>query len=412
MVSLARRRPSGDPGGGSLQAVLAFVLIVSGTVLGIAGTDLVLPAVPRLPAVLGGSPTQAQLVLAAFVAGTALGLLLFGELGARFDQRWLLAGSLAAYGFISAAASLAPSLEALVWLRLFQGAAGSAAAVFAPGMIRQLFGGERAVRMLGLLGSIESLVPALAPIAGVWLLARFGWRASFDVIAVLSIGLALLILVLRDRLPGAPPLPVNGSYAALLCDRVFMRYALSQACALGSLLVFVFGAPAVIIGAMAGSLTDFVTMQVVGIAFFILGANLSGWAAGRLGLERTIAGGTGLSAAGMVAILAYGVAGGPEPWMLVVLSVPVNLGFGLRGPAGFMRAVVASRGDDARGAALVVLAVLLIAAGGTAVAALFITRGLAALAGVAAVISCSGVLCLALLPRLPEGSVTAARRSN
>ena len=154
---------------------------------------------------------------------------------------------------------------------------------------------------------------------------------------------------MRHRLPGAGRPPAAGGYAALLRDRVFLRYALSQACALGGLLVFVFGAPAVIVGAMAGDLADFVTMQVVGIAFFILGANLSGRAAGRLGVERTIAGGTALSAAGMLAILAYGLAGGAEPRMLAVLAVPVNLGFGLRGPAGFMRAVVASRGDDARG---------------------------------------------------------------
>ena len=268
------------------------------------------------------------------------------------------------------------------------------------------------MRALGLLGSIESLVPALAPIAGVWLLARFGWRASFDVIATLSLALAVLVVAMRDRLPGARPPPADGSYAALLRDRVFLRYALSQACALGGLLVFVFGAPAVITGAMAGSLTDFVTMQVVGIAFFISGANLSGLAAGRLGVERTISGGTALSAAGMLAILAYGLAGGSEPWMLAVLSVPVNLGFGLRGPAGFMRAVVASRGDDARGAALVVLAILLIAAGGTAVAALVITKGLPALAGTAAAISCGAVVCLVLLPRLAEGSVPAAQNSG
>ena len=400
---------NGIPTGRPLRSVPAFVLVMSGTVLGIAGTDLVLPAVPSLPAALGGSPAQAQLVLAAFVAGTALGLLLFGELGARFDQRWLLASSLAAYGLVSTAAARAPSLEALVGLRVVQGAAGSAAAVFAPGMIRLLFDGRRAVRALGLLGSIESLVPALAPIVGAWLLARFSWRASFDVIAVLSLSLAMLVVAMRDRLPGAEPPPAAGSYAALLHDRVFLRYALSQACALGGLLVFVFGAPAVIVGPMAGSLADFVIMQVVGIAFFILGANLSGWVAGRLGVERTIVGGTALSAAGMLAILAYGLADGAEPWMLAVLSIPVNLGFGLRGPAGFMRAVVASRGDDARGAALVVLAILLTAAGGTAVAALFITKGLPALAAIAAAISCGAVLCLALLPRLADGSATPTR---
>src|SRR6185436_14420572 len=100
---------------------------------------------------------------------------------------------------------------------------------------------------------------------------------SFDVIAALSLALAVLVVAMRRWLPGVAERPLAaGGYAALLRDRTFLRYALSQACALGGLLVFVFGALAVIVGAMAGSLADFVTMQIAGIAFFILGANLSG----------------------------------------------------------------------------------------------------------------------------------------
>jgi len=66
--------------------IVAFALIATCAVLGLAGTDLVLPAVPSLPAALGGTPAQAQLVLAAYVAGAGAGLLVFGELGARFDH--------------------------------------------------------------------------------------------------------------------------------------------------------------------------------------------------------------------------------------------------------------------------------------------------------------------------------------
>ena len=39
---------------------LAFALLILGTTLGIAGTDLVLPAVPGLPDVLGGSAAMAS----------------------------------------------------------------------------------------------------------------------------------------------------------------------------------------------------------------------------------------------------------------------------------------------------------------------------------------------------------------
>ena len=115
--------------------LLAFGLLVLGTILGLAGTDLVLPAVPSLPDTLGGSQAMAQMVLAAFVTGGCIGLLMFGELGARIDQRNLLVLSLAAYALVSLACMAAPSLPALVGLRFAQGLTSSAAAVFAPGMI-------------------------------------------------------------------------------------------------------------------------------------------------------------------------------------------------------------------------------------------------------------------------------------
>lgn len=395
-------------------AAFALALIVSGTVLGLAGTDLVLPAIPALPSALGGTAAAAQLVLAAFVAGAGLGLLLFGELGARFDQRGLLAGSLFLYAGLSAAAAAARSLELLIVLRLLQGAAGSAAAVFAPGMIRMLFDDAGAVRAIALLGSIESLVPALAPVLGVWLLSLGGWRLSFELIAILSLLLAVAIGLLRHRLPNVAPAPRGGGYIRLLRDPVFLRYALSQALSLGALLTFVFGAPAVIVGTMAGTLTDFIIIQVTGIAFFILGANVAGRLASRFGAEPTIFSGSALSAAGTLSMLAYALGGGGDPLVVALIAVPINLGFGFRGPPGFFHAVLASSGDDARGAALVILFVLLTAALGTAAAAPFITQGLPALAAFAAAISTASVLTLLLLPKLPAqaGSSSAGTVSS
>jgi MFS transporter, DHA1 family, multidrug resistance protein len=89
--------------------VITFALLILGTTLGIAGTDLILPAVPQLPELMGGSQAMAQLVLATFVAGTCAGLILFGELGARFDQRDLFVASLIAYGWVSLLCLFAPA---------------------------------------------------------------------------------------------------------------------------------------------------------------------------------------------------------------------------------------------------------------------------------------------------------------
>ncbi|MEO5322257.1 MFS transporter [Mesorhizobium sp. CC13] len=381
---------------------IAFALIVTSTVLGIAGTDLVLPAVPSLPEVLGGSHAQAQFVLAAFVTGSAAGLLAFGTLGAHFDQRRLLVASLTAYGLISALAGMSASLDMLIGLRFLQGAAGSAAAVFAPGMIRALFGDERAVAKLGLLGSIESLTPALAPVAGVWLLSIAGWNASFTVIAVLALLLAAAVAGLGRHLPPLTTGRGAGGYAHLLRDAVFLRYALSHAFTLGALLVIVFAAPTVFVTALGAGLEDFIVMQMTGIATFIVAANWTGRLTGRFGAERMIWAGTALSALGGVAMLAYALAGGTDTLVVTALFVPFNTGLGFRGPPGFHRAVVASQGDDARGAALVVVAILGTTAAGTAAVAPFITLGLLPLAIAAAALVLAALLLIAVIPPLRE----------
>ena len=378
---------------------LAFALLLLGTTLGLAGTDLVLPAVPGLPEVLGGSAAMAQLVLAAFVAGGCIGLILFGELGARLDQRRLLVGSLIAYALVSLGCALAPSLPALVGLRFLHGLSSSAAAVFAPGMIRAMFDEARAVRAIGLMGSVESLVPALAPVAGVWLLA-LGWNGSFYVIAALSLLVAVLVSALGSSLPVPPPTRGKGSYFRLLINPVYLRYAFSQAFTLGGLLVFVFGAPAMMTKALGLSLNDFILMQVIGIAFFIAAANAASRLAEMFGAERMILLGSAVSALGLAGLCAYGLTGGSGIAMVVALWVPVNLGLGLRGPPGFFRAILASEGDDARGAALVILFILGTTATGTAIAAPFVTAGLAALAAVATAFSCLSVVLLLAAPKL------------
>jgi predicted MFS family arabinose efflux permease len=384
--------------------VVAFILLLSGTMLGIAGTDLVLPAVPSLPAALGGSHGQAQLVLAAFVGGSAIGHLLFGELGAHFNQKKLLVGSLVAYGTLSGLAAYAPSLTTLVILRILQGAAGSAAAVFAPGFIRALFDETRAIRALGLLGSIESLVPALAPIAGAWLLLQFGWRSSFMVTAALALLVATALIALRRSLPEVRSSRRPGGYLAFFRDPVYLRYALSQAFSLGGILVFVFGLPTVLVETMGGSITDFIIVQVTGIAFFILGANVASRLAKHFGTERMIMFGTAMSAAGHLAVLAYALAGGGSVVALALLSTITNLGFGLRGPPGFFRAIQASHGDDARGSALVILGILLTTAAGTAALAPFITWGLPALTLASGIVAGSAVICLLVLPKLSDAA--------
>lgn len=366
---------------GKTQALMACAAIISGTVLGLAGTDLVLPAVPALPQIFGTSIAASQLVMALYVAGTSIGLLVFGSLAGYIGRRRLFIGSLALFAITSGAAAFSPSIETLNIIRFLQGAAASGPAVLAPGLIRSLFSELGSIRAISAMGSIEALTPGLAPILGAWLFNQYGWQASFTITALLVAALLALMLVKPTLLPsiGTKENSGPGSYKILLTNITYLRYAVGHALVLGGLLTFVFSAPAVIVETMGGTIEDFIIMQIVGVSIFIVAANVSGHLVKWFGVERVIWAGTFLALLGGTLLLGYALSGTNNPGHLKWLFWVLNVGLGVRGGPGFVRALSAARGDDDRASALLIFFITGVAAGGTAVVAPFITSGLVAL---------------------------------
>jgi dipeptide/tripeptide permease len=140
-------------------------------------------------------------------------------------------------------------------------------------------------------------------------------------------------------------------------------------------------------------------MQVLGIAFFVIAANMTGVFTRWWGTEQTIFIGSVVSALGCIAIWIMTALGQQTIHLLWFFFVFVNLGLGIRGPAGFYQALLAAGDNDSRGSALVILLVMLLAAGGTGVVAAFIENGLQPVATVAMGLSIASVLLLSLLGR-------------
>lgn len=386
------------------QALLACAAIISGTVLGLAGTDLVLPAVPSMPEIFDTTIATSQLVMALYVAGTSIGLLVFGSLAGYIGRRRLFIGSLALFAFASGAAAFSSSIEALNIIRFLQGAAASGPAVLAPGLIRSLFSELGSIRAISAMGSIEALTPGLAPILGAWLFSQYGWQASFTLTAVLVAGLSAIMLARPTLLPsiGTKENSGPGSYVKLLKNATYLRYAIGHALVLGGLLTFVFSGPAVIVETMGGTIADFITMQIVGVSVFIIAANLSGHLVKWFGVERVIWAGTILSLLGAIILLGYALSGINDPRHLKGLFWVLNIGLGVRGGPGFVRALSAADEDDDRASALLIFFITAVAAGGTAIVAPFITVGLIALTvAVFAIILPSLLLMILIKPLQP-----------
>ena len=173
---------------------VALMAMLSATIA--FSIDAMLPALPEIGRELSpGAPNAAQLVIVAFVFGMGLGTLFAGPLSDALGRKWVMIGGAVVYSIAAALATIAPSLEMLLAVRVLQGLGASGPRVAAQAMVRDLYAGRGMARVASFIMMTFTLVPAIAPLIGAFIIAGFGWRGvfwAFVVFATIS-GLWLLI---------------------------------------------------------------------------------------------------------------------------------------------------------------------------------------------------------------------------
>ncbi|MDX2221179.1 MAG: MFS transporter [Rhodospirillaceae bacterium] len=361
---------------------LISIPIALACIVAMLATDIYLPAVPTLHETLGGTPVMAQYTLASFMAAFAIGQLVVGALGDRYDKRTILLVSLAAVTAVSLAAALAPDMASLIGLRALQGLAAAACVALAPAMIRELGDEDTASRLLGFISSVESIVPAAAPAIGVWLIGLAGWQGSFVAVAAAALLTALVFAVMpRTAAASAPPAAPLAHpvvvYWNLVKARRFMVYTLGHGLGVGALTTFIFAAPYVLTALYGRDMTSFAWMQVVLVTAFVIAVNLGPWLARELGADNAIVcGGLVQTIGGLSLLTVTCLDAAPSTATLTLAMMPVFVGQGLRAGPGFTRAMDTSGGPaGSTGALMVFLVAAVIAAGTAAVAPLLALGG-------------------------------------
>jgi MFS transporter, DHA1 family, multidrug resistance protein len=224
------------------------------TALGPLGVDMYLPAFPAMGADLSASPAAVQRTLATFLFGMAAGQVVVGPLADRYGRRRPLIAGLGLFGLASLGCALAASAEALAWLRLVQALGGCAGMVVARAVVRDLCDERGAVRMMAMLMLVMGAAPILAPMLGGALIAAFGWRAIFWVLAAYAAAALVLVgLALPESLPPERRrrdnlVAVLAVYLQILRDRRFLAHALAGAVPMLGLFAYLVGSPHVLMG--------------------------------------------------------------------------------------------------------------------------------------------------------------------
>ncbi len=172
------------------------------TAVGPATTDMYLPAFPAIEASFGAPVGSAQLTLAAWFAGLAVGQMTQGTLSDRFGRKPPLIAATAIYTFACLGCSLAPSVQWLAAFRALAAIGASAGMVIPRAMVRDLAEGHAAALLLSRLSLVMGAAPILAPTVGSAVLAFADWRGIFWILAAYGAACwALVVVVLPDTLP-------------------------------------------------------------------------------------------------------------------------------------------------------------------------------------------------------------------
>ncbi|MTW10273.1 MFS transporter [Pseudoduganella eburnea] len=362
------------------------VPLASLTALGLLASDLYLPAIPVMAAELGASIPAAQATMALFMAALALSQLAWGWAADHFgDRRTIMAGTILLGGG-SLACALAPDIAAMLAGRLLQGLGAGAATVAVPALIRRRFDEADAVKALAMVAMAESTIPAAGPVAGAAIVLYADWRATFWLLAAMS----LLLLPLVARIVGRAPVPAGaapssqGGYVTLLRNRTYLRYALSYAVMFGALLMYVASAPVLVTHALGLGIEAFAILQICGVLAFMAGATAAVRLVKRLGQRWLMRSGTllqFLAGAGLMGMALAGLAGTAGLLALAMLAALFCGGLGLRGAATMGGALQAAGADAGQGAGLLMFLSFACVAGATQLVAPFLHYGLLPLGG-------------------------------
>ncbi|ELQ15773.1 transporter [Pseudomonas fluorescens BRIP34879] len=241
------------------------------SMLGYLAMDMYLPAFGAMGEQLQIGAGAVGASLSVFLAGFAVGQLLWGPLSDRLGRKPILLAGLSLFVLGCAGMFWVETAPQLLALRFIQAIGVCAAAVSWQALVIDRYPAAKAHRVFASIMPLMSLSPALAPLLGAMVLNHFGWQAIFAVL----LGVSLLLLLPTLFLRSLPKRPADNpaarlSYGQLLTSRVFTGNVMIFAACSASFFAWLTASP-FILGGMGYSPSDIGLSYVVPTLAFLIG---------------------------------------------------------------------------------------------------------------------------------------------
>jgi DHA1 family bicyclomycin/chloramphenicol resistance-like MFS transporter len=305
--------------------------------VGPAATDMYLPAFPAVEASFGSAPGTAQLTLATWFAGLAIGQITQGPLSDRFGRRFPLMLGFAVFTLSTIGCALAPSLT---WLAIFRTTAAfgaSAGMVISRAVVRDLAEGQAAAIMMSRLVLVMGVAPILAPSVGGAILAFAHWRVIFWVLTIYGAACVLTAWrTLPETLAGEHRIRLSlagqaSRYLTILREKTFLTHAIMGGCSTFCMFAYLAGCSPVFELGFGLSPSQFALIFGLCAVSLVDCSQLNARLLPRFGLSRMLTAITWISFCGTVVLLVLAFSGVHILWAIVA---PLVLIVGAQGFTG------------------------------------------------------------------------------
>ncbi|MGY1408814.1 MULTISPECIES: multidrug effflux MFS transporter [unclassified Luteimonas] len=280
--------------------------------------DTIFPAFPVIGADLGADKLAMQQTISVYLIAYALMSLVHGPLSDMLGRRRVILAGLVVFIAASVGCALSTDLGTLLAFRALQGLSAGVGLIVGRAVIRDVLHGDDAQRLMSQVSMIFGVAPAIAPVVGGWLLGWGRWPLIFWFL----VGFSVLLLLatwrwLPETLPPqarlAPsPRRLLRDFAWIATNPRFVRLALAGALNFAALFLYIASAPAFVLDLLHLDERQFGWFFIPMISGMMLGAFVSGRAAGRISGTRLANIGFALSSVAVLVNLAYSAAV-PQP---------------------------------------------------------------------------------------------------
>jgi len=240
------------------------------SMLGYLAMDMYLPAFGAMGEHLQISASAVGASLSVFLAGFALGQLIWGPLSDRLGRKPILLAGLSLFVLGCVGMFWVDSAAQLLALRFIQAVGVCSAAVSWQALVIDRYPADKAHRVFASIMPLMSLSPALAPLLGAVVLNHLGWQAIFGVLLGVSLVLLVPTLFLRSVPKRLTQASARLGYGQLLRSRVFSGNVMIFAACSASFFAWLTASP-FILGGMGYSPNDIGLSYVLPTLAFLIG---------------------------------------------------------------------------------------------------------------------------------------------